>query len=122
MKKMKAPGWLKSRPLRSLYDILLQVLLWGVVLIMLLAVMYVADVRYGNIHDRLMEWRIPLLVWRLVLYATLIMLWQWPGGLRHRYTDQVRTSGHPHPRLAVFRTEIIPVLLVTFSEYSNWTQ
>ncbi|EBW6362368.1 hypothetical protein DPU24_16325 [Salmonella enterica subsp. enterica serovar Oranienburg] len=118
MKKMKAPGWLKSRPV----SILVLVLLWCVVFTLLLAVLYIIDSRYGNIYDLMMAWRTPLLVWRLVLYAILITLWLWPGGLRRHYADQVRASGHPNPRLAVFRTEIIPVLLVAFSEYSSWTQ
>ncbi|HFG7808339.1 TPA: hypothetical protein ACGIM3_002533 [Salmonella enterica subsp. enterica serovar Java] len=118
MTKMKAPGWLKSRQV----NILLQVLLWCVLFTLLLAVLYVTDSRYGNIHDLMMAWRTPLLVWRLVLYAILITLWLWPGGLRRRYADQVRASGHPNPRFAVFRMEIIPVLLVAFSEYSNWIQ
>ncbi|EBJ2068805.1 hypothetical protein DP590_07430 [Salmonella enterica] len=122
MKKMKIPCGLKSGPVRSLYTILLQVLLWGGIFTLLLAVMYVIDSRYGEIHNRMMQWRTPLLVWRMVLYAILITLWIWPGGLRSRYTDQVRASGHPHPRFAVFRTEVIPVLLVACSEYSNWTQ
>ncbi|HAK3334104.1 TPA: hypothetical protein H2A59_004673 [Salmonella enterica] len=118
MKNMKTPGWLTSRPV----SILLQVLLWCVVFTLLLAVLYVTDSRYGGIHDLMQQWRTPLLVWRLVLYAILITLWVWPGGLRRRYADQVRASGHLHPRYAVFRTEIIPVLLVAFSEYNNWTQ
>lgn len=122
MKKMKIPCGLKTVPVRNLYTILLQVLLWGGVFTLLLAVMYVIDSRYGGIHDQMLQWRTPLLVWRLVLYAILITLWIWPGGLRRRYADQVRASGHPHPRFAVFRTEVIPVLLVAFSEYSNWTQ
>ncbi|EMD4510615.1 hypothetical protein VQ300_003607 [Salmonella enterica] len=61
-------------------------------------------------------------VWRLALYCILITLWLWPGGLRQRYAGQVRSSGHPNPRFAVFRIEIIPVLLIAFSEYSTWTQ
>lgn len=52
----------------------------------------------------------------------LITLWLWPGGLRQRYAGQVRSSSHPNPRFAVFRIEIIPVLLIAFSEYSTWTQ
>ncbi|EFS2651963.1 hypothetical protein HX362_004900 [Salmonella enterica] len=122
MKKMNIPCGLKSGPVRSLYTILLQVLLWGGVFTLLLAVLYVIDSRYGGIHDWMLQWRTPLLVWRLVLYAILITLWMWPGGLRRRYADQVWALGHPHPRFAVFRTEVIPVLLVAFSEYSNWTQ
>lgn len=66
--------------------------------------------------------RLPLLAWRLALYCILITLWMWPGGLRQRYASQVRSSGHPNPRFAVFRMEIIPVLLIAFSEYSTWTQ
>ncbi|HAU7316487.1 TPA: hypothetical protein JEO25_000518 [Salmonella enterica subsp. enterica serovar Wangata] len=118
MTKMKAPGWLSIHSVK----ILLQILSWCGVFTLLMAVLYVTDSRYGGIHDRMLQWRTPLLVWRLVLYAILITLWMWPGGLRRRYSDQVRASGQPNPRFAVFRMEIIPVLLVAFSEYSTWTQ
>ncbi|EDT1338877.1 hypothetical protein CRC06_000440 [Salmonella enterica subsp. enterica serovar Enteritidis] len=117
MKNRNISGWLNSCPVK----ILLQILLWCVGGTLLLAVLYVIDSRYGSIHDQMMAWRTPLLVWRLVLHTTLITLWLWPGGLRRRYSDQVRASGQPNPRFAVFRMEIIPVLLVAFSEYSTWT-
>ncbi|EAM1802944.1 hypothetical protein LDS28_002711 [Salmonella enterica] len=117
MKKMTIPAWLKSGPVRGL----LQVLLWCVALTFLMVVLYTFDSR-GELHERMVQWRIPLLVWRLALYCILITLWLWPGGLRQRYAGQVRSSSHSNPRFAVFRIEIIPVLLIAFSEYSTWTQ
>ncbi|EMZ5636885.1 hypothetical protein ABD566_004391 [Salmonella enterica] len=117
MKKMTIPAWLKSGPVR----VLLQIFLWCVVFTLLMVVLYTFDSR-GELHERMVQWRIPLLVWRLALYSILITLWLWPGGLRRRYADLVRSTGHPNPRFAVFRMEIIPVLLIAFSEYSNWTQ
>ncbi|EAP0276988.1 TPA: hypothetical protein G8S40_002260 [Salmonella enterica] len=117
MKKMAIPAWLKSGPVRGH----LQVLVWGVAFTLLMVVLYTFDSQ-GELHERMVLWRIPLLAWRLALYSILITLWLWPGGLRQRYAGQVRASGHPNPRFAVFRIEIIPVLLIAFSEYSTWTQ
>ncbi|EFR6820605.1 hypothetical protein HYF16_002280 [Salmonella enterica] len=117
MKKMAIPAWLKSGPVR----ILLQVLLWCVAFTLLMVLLYAFDSR-GELHEQMVQWRIPLLAWRLALYCILITLWLWSGGLRQRYAGQVKSSGHPNPRFAVFRMEIIPVLLIAFSEYSTWTQ
>ncbi|EIG7192677.1 hypothetical protein AB7Y71_003196 [Salmonella enterica] len=123
MKKMTIPAWLKSGPVR----VLLQVLLWCVAFTLLMVLLYAFD-SWGELHEKMVQWCIPLLAWRLALYCILITLWLWlwlwlwPGGLRQRYAGQVRSSGHPNPRFAVFRMEIIPVLLVAFSEYSIWTQ
>lgn len=66
MKKMTIPAWLKSGPVRGL----LQVLLWCVALTFLMVVLYTFDSR-GELHERMVQWRIPLLVWRLASGAVL---------------------------------------------------
>lgn len=102
-----------------------RLILWSVLLSML--VMLLVDIVLRDPHgDAVRQWlfhaRWSLLAWRMVLYGILAGLWVWPGELRRWYLKQLMASGHPNPRFALFRTEIIPVLLIALSEYNTWTQ
>ncbi|EKC2495781.1 hypothetical protein VQZ12_004842 [Salmonella enterica] len=112
----RAGRWLRRGSSVSLWG-----LLWGVLLSMLVAIMF-RDPQGDAVRQWLFHARWSLLAWRMVLYAILVGFWLWPGELRRWYLKQLRASGHPNPRFAVFRTEIIPVLLIALSEYSTWTR
>ncbi|EBR9315232.1 hypothetical protein D4F06_25300 [Salmonella enterica subsp. enterica serovar Muenchen] len=112
----RAGRWLRRGSSVSLWG-----LLWGVLLSMLVAIMF-RDPQGDAVRQWLFHARWSLLAWRMVLYAILAGFWLWPGELRRWYLKQLRASGHPNPRFAVFRTEIIPVLLIALSEYSTWTR
>ncbi|ELR7839335.1 hypothetical protein QRH67_004991 [Salmonella enterica] len=112
----RAGRWLRRGSSVSLWG-----LLWGVLLSMLVAIMF-RDPQGDAVRQWLFHTRWSLLAWRMVLYAILAGFWLWPGELRRWYLKQLRASGHPNPRFAVFRTEIIPVLLIALSEYSTWTR
>ncbi|EBP4585367.1 hypothetical protein VH79_19565 [Salmonella enterica] len=111
--------------LRRGLSVPLRLLLWGVLLsmlVMLLVAIMFRDPQGGAVRQWLFHARWSLLAWRMMLYAILGGFWLWPGELRRWYLKQLRASGHPSPRFAVFRTEIIPVLLIALSEYSTWTR
>ncbi|EDU7981962.1 hypothetical protein CSL74_003889 [Salmonella enterica subsp. diarizonae] len=91
-------------------------------LVMLLVAIVLRDPQGDAVRQWLFHARWSLLAWRMVLYGILTSLWVWPGELRRWYLKQLMASDHPNPRFAVFRTEIIPVLLVALSEYSTWTR
>ncbi|ECA3795274.1 hypothetical protein FPE53_24880 [Salmonella enterica subsp. enterica] len=112
----RAGRWLRRGSSVSLWG-----LLWGALLSMLVAIMF-RDPQGDAVRQWLFHARWSLLAWRMVLYAILAGFWLWPGELRRWYLKQLRASGHPNPRFAVFRTEIIPVLLIALSEYSTWTR
>ncbi|EBY7427400.1 hypothetical protein [Salmonella enterica] len=102
-----------------------RLILWSVLLsmlVMLLVAIVLRDPQGDAVRQWLFHARWSLLAWRMVLYGILAGLWGWPGELRRWYLKQLRASGHPSPRFAVFRTEIIPVLLIALSEYSTWTR
>ncbi|ECL5068497.1 hypothetical protein FTQ05_25000 [Salmonella enterica] len=114
-----------GRWLRHGSSVSLRVLLWGVLLsmlVMLLVAIMLRDPQGDAVRQWLFHARWSLLAWRMVLYAVLAGFWLWPGELRRWYLKQLRASGHPNPRFAVFRTEIIPVLLIALSEYSTWAR
>ncbi|EAN8329590.1 hypothetical protein EOY42_25915 [Salmonella enterica] len=114
-----------GRWLRRGSSVSLRGLLWGVLpsmLVMLLVAIMFRDLQGGAVRQWLFHARWSLLAWRMVLYAILAGFWLWPGELRRWYLKQLRASGHPNPCFAVFRTEIIPVLLIALSEYSSWTR
>lgn len=111
--------------LRRGLSVLLRLLLWGVLLsmlVMLLVAIMFRDPQGDAVRQWLFHDRWSLLAWRMMLYAILAGFWLWPGEQRRWYLKQLRASGHPNPRFAVFRTEIIPVLLIALSEYSTWTR
>ncbi|EBD0364563.1 hypothetical protein QY625_004904 [Salmonella enterica] len=102
-----------------------RVILWGVLLsmlVMLLVAIVLRDPQGDAVRQWLFHARWSLLAWRMVLYGILAGFWVWPGELRRWYLKQLRASGHPNPQFALFRTEIIPVLLIALSEYNTWTQ
>ncbi|EAB7739622.1 hypothetical protein B5864_13580 [Salmonella enterica] len=102
-----------------------RVILWGVLLsmlVMLLVAIVLRDPQGDAVRQWLFHARWSLLAWRMVLYGILAGFWGWPGELRRWYLKQLRASGHPNPQFALFRTEIIPVLLIALSEYNTWTQ
>ncbi|EKT7009059.1 hypothetical protein QEX16_004740 [Salmonella enterica] len=114
-----------GRWLRQGSPVSLRVLLWGVLLsmlVMLLVAIMLRDPQGDAVRQWLFHARWSLLTWRVVLYCIQAGFWLWPGELRRWYLKQLRASGHPHPRFTVFRTEIIPVLLIALSEYSTWTR
>ncbi|EFQ5901721.1 hypothetical protein HZX00_002809 [Salmonella enterica] len=102
-----------------------RVIRWGVLLsmlVMLLVTIVLRDPQGDAVRQWLFHARWSLLAWRMVLYGILAGFWVWPGELRRWYLKQLRASGHPNPQFALFRTEIIPVLLIALSEYNTWTQ
>ncbi|EHN1697067.1 hypothetical protein KG383_004494 [Salmonella enterica subsp. enterica serovar Newport] len=102
-----------------------RLILWSVLLsmlVMLLVAIVLRDPQGDAVRQWLFHARWSLLAWRMVLYGILAGFWFWPGELRRWYLKQLRASGHPNPQFALFRTEIIPVLLIALSEYNTWTQ
>ncbi len=116
----RAGRWLRHGSAVSFH-----VILWGVLLsmlVMLLVAIVLRDPQGDAVRQWLFHARWSLLAWRMVLYGILAGFWVWPGELRRWYLKQLRASGHPNPQFALFRTEIIPVLLIALSEYNTWTQ
>ncbi|EKS3673593.1 hypothetical protein QL374_004719 [Salmonella enterica] len=114
-----------GRWLRHSSAVSFRVILWGVLLsmlVMLLVAIVLRDPQGDAVRQWLFHARWSLLTWRMVLYGILAGFWVWPGELRRWYLKQLRASGHPNPQFALFRTEIIPVLLIALSEYNTWTQ
>ncbi|HAG0927906.1 TPA: hypothetical protein G8S40_001887 [Salmonella enterica] len=116
----RAGRWLRHGSAVSFRLILWIVLLS--MLVMLLVAIVLRDPQGDAVRQWLFHARWSLLAWRMVLYGILAGLWGWPGELRRWYLKQLMASGHPNPRFALFRTEIIPVLLIALSEYNTWTQ
>ncbi|EAB9446458.1 hypothetical protein CSU32_19590 [Salmonella enterica subsp. diarizonae] len=112
--------WLRRSP-AVLFRLILRSVLLSM-LVMLLVAIVLRDPQGDAVRQWLFHARWSLLAWRMALYGILTGLWVWPGELRRWYLKQLMASGHPNPRFAVFRTEIIPVLLVALSEYSTWTR
>ncbi|EDS7589193.1 hypothetical protein AAQ05_004613 [Salmonella enterica subsp. diarizonae] len=110
-----------GRWLRYSSEVSFRLIIWSM-LVMLLVAIVLRDPQGDAVRQWLFHARWSLLAWRMVLYGILAGFWVWPGELRRWYLKQLRASGHPNPRFALFRTEIIPVLLIALSEYNTWTQ